>query len=103
MDNDNYYYNGKFIVNKFASTNWFKYSDKSVTKAHADVICNRSTNYRLINNLKSTSDDLDLAELVTLGRDILKNTSNYYIIQTNDSTKNKPKKSLFDAIFKAKY
>ena len=100
-DKESYYYNGKFITHKYPSTNWSKYTEKNVDYEHANVICNRPINYKLINNLKSTSNNLDQVELVTLGRDILKNTSNYYAIQANDSSKNTA--SLFDVIFKTKH
>ena len=100
---DSYYYNGNFLTSKFTSTTWFEIPTKSVINEHANVICGHSTGFKTIKNLKSTADNLDLTELVTLGRDILKNTSNYYDIQADDSTEDKPKKSLFDTIFKAKY
>lgn len=102
LDKESYYYNGKFITHKYPSTSWSKYSEKNVDYEHANVICNRPINYKLINHLKSTPDDLDQAELVTLGRDILKNTSNYYAVLANDSAKN-TQKSLFDVIFKTKH
>lgn len=101
LDKESYYYNGEFITHKYPSTNWSKYTEKNVDYEHANVICNRPINYKLINNLKSTSDNLDQVELVTLGRDILKNTSNYYAVQANDSVKSTP--SLFDVIFKTKH
>lgn len=101
LDKESYYYNGEFITHKYPSTSWSKYTEKNVDYEHANVICNRPMNYKLINDLKSTSDNLDQVELVTLGRDILKNTSNYYAVQANDSAKNTP--SLFDVIFKTKH
>lgn len=95
IDSPNYYYNGEFIKTDGAILNWQTASESddiyyihegiSDTRIseHANVICSRPVRYKTIKNLKSGANNLDWRELVLLGRDILKNTSHYYINQTN--------------------
>ena len=95
-----YYYNNELIKSDGYIADWkssreedsgiiydFGITSDSDISEHANVICKRPTKYKSIKNLKSNADNLDWRELVSLGRDILNNTSNYYINKTNKPNK----------------
>lgn len=97
-DDDSYYYNGVFIDTKFNSNEWHRYIENSTQGANANFICGKSTGYKIINNLKSTYIDLDQKELVILGRNILKDTENYFSYETKKPIKEE-RQTIFDRLF----